>query len=433
MAISLHAFDDIAIITMLPVVVEQLNGQSLFGASFFAYLLASLISLVWAGAHTDRYGPRTAFVSGLLVFVVGLAVGAMATAMWQFVLGRALQGLGGGALHSVVFASINLAYDETRRKKAIAYLTTGWILPALLAPAMAGYVTEHWDWHWVFWGMIPFALMVGVITFQRMGSLAVTGADVRLRATNYEVVWRAFRIAAGIGALLASISLLQAGWMLVVAVVGISVFWRPLNFVFPEGIWIARAGLSAALALKFLIVFGFFGTEAFIPTLLKHEYGFTPFQAGAILTGAALSWTAATWIYELNAERISTRSVVLAGCSIMFCGLLILWVGLTVVKWPYASYVAWAVGAFGMGLVYPVTMVSAMSNTETGSEGHTATGAGMVDALGFSFAAGIGGALLNLTAGRGWSMLQSVQCIWLMMIVVVLLALWVGYFRYSDR
>ena len=130
--------------------VEQLNGQSLFGASFFAYLLASLISLVWAGAHTDRYGPRTAFVSGLLVFVVGLAVRCHGNRDVAICIGAGAAGLGGGALHSVVFASINLAYDETRRKKAIAYLTTGWILPALLAPAMAGYVTEHWDWHWVF-------------------------------------------------------------------------------------------------------------------------------------------------------------------------------------------------------------------------------------------------------------------------------------------
>lgn len=432
MAISLHAFDDIAIITMLPVVVEQLHGQDLFGASFFAYLLASVISLVWAGAHTDRYGPRRAFVLGLSVFIVGLAVGASASAMWQFVLGRALQGVGGGAVHSVVFASINLAYNETQRKKAVAFATTGWILPALLAPAIAGYVTQHWDWHWVFWGMIPFALLVGVITYRRLGDLQVDNPVTDARSSHYAVVWRATRIAAGIGLLLSAISLLQGLMMAMTSVAAILLFWTPLNSVFPTGIWLAKPGLSAALALKFLIVFSFFGAEAFIPVLLKNEYAFTPFQAGTVLTGAALTWTAATWIYERNAERVNIKTVLLVGCGAMFVGMTILLAGLTLFRQPELVYLAWALCAFGMGLIYPLTMISAMSNTETGSEGHTATGAGMVDALGFSFSAGIGGALLNVTSEMAWPMVQSIQCIWLLMMGVLVLAIGVCYSRFTT-
>lgn len=432
MAISLHAFDDIAIITMLPVVVEQLQGQDLFGASFFAYLLASVISLVWAGAHTDRYGPRRAFVVGLSVFIVGLVVGASASTMWQFVAGRALQGLGGGAIHSVVFASINLAYDETQRKKAVAYATTGWIVPALLAPAMAGYVTQYWDWHWVFWGMIPFAILVGGITFQRLGDLQVQNSLTKGRASHHQVILQAARIAVGIGLFLGAISLLQGITMVITGLVAIVVFWKPLNQVFPAGIWLAKPGLGAALALKFLIVFGFFGAEAFIPALLKNEYAFTPFQAGTVLTGAALTWTAATWIYEHYAERVKIKTVLLAGCSFMFLGIFVLLAGLIWWQLPGLAYLAWALSAFGMGLVYPLTMISAMSNTATGSEGHTSTGAGMVDALGFSFSAGIGGALLNITSDSGWPMVQSVQCIWLLMMTVLLLALWVSHSRYTT-
>lgn len=432
MAISLHAFDDIAIITMLPVVVEQLQGQTLFGASFFAYLLASVISLVWAGAHTDRYGPRRAFVAGLSVFVVGLAVGASATAMWQFVAGRALQGLGGGAIHAVVFASINLAYDEAQRKKAVAFATTGWIVPALLAPAIAGYVTQYWDWHWVFWGMIPFAVLVGVITFQRLGNLQVQNPITKAQASHHLVILRAARIAIGIGLLLGAISLMQGIAMVITGLIAMALFWAPLKQVFPAGIWLAKPGLGAALALKFLIVFGFFGAEAFIPVLLKNEFGFTPFQAGTVLTGAALTWTAATWIYERYAERVKIKTVLLAGCSFMFVGILVLVAGLTWWQTPEIAYLAWALSAFGMGLVYPLTMISVMSNTTTGSEGHTSTGAGMVDALGFSFSAGIGGALLNITSDSGWPLVQSVQCIWILMMGVVLLALWVSYSRYTT-
>lgn len=433
LAISLHAFDDIAIITMLPVVVEQLDGQHLFGASFFAYLLASLVSLVWAGAITDREGPRRPLITGLAIFIVGLLVGGLSTSMEQFVFGRALQGLGGGAMHSVVFASINLAYEESRRKRAIAFLTTAWIMPALLAPMIAGYITQHWDWHWVFLGMIPFAVGVGFITFNRLGSLAPVAADRTSSGENSrQLLGVAVRIALGIGLLLTAISLLQGAWLCILSVTGFLIFWKPLNTVFPRGIWTAQPGLSAALVLKFLLIFCFFGTETFIPTLLKHHFGYTPFQAGSVITGAALAWTIATWLYESNSTLFRSKSLLIMGCSTLCLGLILLLTGLTVIQQPLVSYFAWIVTAFGMGLAYPLTMMSAMSNTQAGNEGHTSTAAGMVDALGFSFSSGIGGALLNLTAARGWLMVDSVQLIWLLMIFVAILLIGISVTKYVE-
>ncbi len=418
---------------MLPVVVQQLNGQHLFGASFFAYLLASLVSLVWAGAITDREGPRRPFITGLAIFIVGLVVGALATSMWQFVLGRALQGLGGGAVHSVVFASINLAYEESKRKRAIAFVTSAWILPALLAPMISGYITQYWDWHWVFWGIIPFAMCVGLITYNRLGSLTpVIQESFPVSQNSQQLLGRAVRIALGIGLLLAAISLLHGLWLCAISIIGVLIFWRPLNTVFPSGIWTAQAGLGTALALKFLLVFSFFGAEAFIPTLLKNHYGYTPFQAGGVITGAAIAWTAATWVYESSVNLFRSKTILIVGCCIIFCGLNLLLIGLTVIQQPLVSYVAWIVTAFGMGLAYPLTMISAMSSTKAGSEGHTATAAGMVDALGFSFSSGIGGAILNMTTARGWLMVDSVQLIWLLMIFVAMLSIGIGIARYSE-
>jgi MFS family permease len=220
--------------------------------------------------------------------------------------------------------------------------------------------------------------------------------------------------------------------MVLAIAVAIMIFWRSLTQVFPAGIWVAKPGLGTALAMKFLVVFSFFGSESYIPVLLKHEFSFSPFEAGSVLTGAALTWTAATWIYERIADRVSVRTVILLGCGFMIIGMSVLIIGMTLLDVAYASYIAWALCAFGMGFAYPLTMVSAMSNTREGSEGNTATGAGMVDALGFSFSSGIGGAIVNITSAHQWPLLQSVQCIWLLMLTILMLALWVGVYRYVN-
>ena len=419
---SLHAFDDVAIVTMLPAVTRQLGGESWFGASFFAYLLSSLVSLVWAGHSTDRIGPRRPFIIGLMVFIVGLVVGALAQSMPQFVAGRALQGFGGGAIQAVVFSAINLAYNAAQRKRAISLLATAWILPALLAPMIAGYVTEVWDWHWVFWGMIPLAVLVCLISQRRLAHLS-RSVDTGVSTASPYLLLNTLRIALGIGVVLTGLNwFAHSEWLFVCLLSGGWLCVKPLLAVFPSGILRAAPGLSAALVLKGLLVYACLGSEAFLPAYLSHVYAYSTFQAGLVVTSGAASWILATWTYEAFSERFSVGRWLRFSTGVLFFGLACV---LLIVRFSFGVqwiYFAWALVCFGMGMSYAIAVATAMEYSAKGSEGATATGAGMVDAIGFSLASGMGGAIINVGRLHGVPLADSVPLIWWLNMLVAGLA-----------
>lgn len=434
-AMSLHAFDDVAIVTMLPEVTRQLGGETWFGASFFAYLLASLISLVWAGNLTDREGPRKPFLIGILIFIAGLFIGAFAVSMPQFVAGRALQGFGGGAIQAVVFSAINMAYDETGRKRAISLLASAWILPALLAPIIAGYITETWDWHWVFIGMIPLAILVCAATQRQLGSLSrqpKTPQGEQTQGSQDPLIFTTFRMTLGIGIFLSGLNWFNDSWALIIFLItGPLLFVKPLLSLFPPGILVARPGLSAALVLKGLLVYACIGSEAFVPVFLANIYDYNAFEAGSVVTSGAATWILATWLYEAQGDRFKTRTLLCFSSSLLLLGLLLLMSVLFQLGIPSLVYLAWAIVCFGMGMAYAIAIAEAMKYTEKGSEGATATGAGMVDAIGFSFASGIGGAILNTTASNGWLLSDSIHAIWIVNACMAATALYVSYSRFK--
>ena len=82
-------------ITVMPVVARDLHGLALYGWVFSSFELASLVGIVVAG-HDATGTARRPFVAGLVLFSAGLLVAGLAPAMWVLVVGRILQGLGGG-------------------------------------------------------------------------------------------------------------------------------------------------------------------------------------------------------------------------------------------------------------------------------------------------------------------------------------------------
>ena len=94
MAVTLNAFEAVAVVTAMPAISKELNGDRLYGAAFSAYMLANLVALVVGGEQSDRRGPAAPFLGGVAVFAVGLVVAGLAPTMEIVLLGRVLQGAG---------------------------------------------------------------------------------------------------------------------------------------------------------------------------------------------------------------------------------------------------------------------------------------------------------------------------------------------------
>ena len=102
-----------------------------------AFQLGLLVGIVVAGGQADRRGPGPPFVAGVLVFMAGLTIGGLAPSMLVLVLARGLQGLGAGAIPAVAYAAIGRSYPEALRPRVFAVLSTAWVVPGLIGPALS--------------------------------------------------------------------------------------------------------------------------------------------------------------------------------------------------------------------------------------------------------------------------------------------------------
>src|SRR3954470_20179837 len=106
LALFLFALDQTVVGVALPVISTKLNGASLYTWAVTIYLLTSTISGPIYGKLSDLYGRRPIFIWALGLFLVASILCGLSQEMWQFILFRGLQGLGGGAVFPVALAVV---------------------------------------------------------------------------------------------------------------------------------------------------------------------------------------------------------------------------------------------------------------------------------------------------------------------------------------
>ena len=418
LAVSVHAFDELSVVTALPVITADLGGRGLYGAVFSAYLLASLVGLVLGGGAATRSGPARSFGLGLGVFAAGLAVGAAAPSMEIVVAGRALQGLGGGMISATVLVVVNRGFAAEERARVMAWNASAWVVPALVGPAAAGAVAEWASWRWVFAGLLPAVALAAALGVPAMRGLGAAGEarDVRDELVD------GLRLAAGLGLALFALARPPGAATLAAAAAGLALAAGPLGRVLPAGLARLRPGPPAAVGLKMLLVFAFFGTEAFVPLALVEIHGAPAGVAGLALTGAALAWTAGAHLHSRLAARVAAPWLGAAGAAGVLLGVGTMLALLDPAQPLALAFVAWALAGLGMGVGYNTATVAAMAGTPAGAEGATSTALGIADAVAISVATGLGGAVLAAAERGGVAAGGALAPVWIGTAAVALAA-----------
>jgi len=397
----LVAFEVTSVITALPTITDELGGDSLYGVTLAIYTLSNLVALVATGEFADRRGPALPFVLCIATLIIGLVVAAVAPSMTWVVVGRAVQGAGTGGFTPIAYSLVKRAFPEDRQPMVYAYLSAGWVLPSLFAPALSGWVTDTFGWEWVFLGLIPFALA--------MGALAV-GPMTRFPAQPLERhssrVPSAITAAAGIGLLVTGLRFANLVAALAAVVIGVALAFPALRRLFPVGYLSARHGFAAVVACRILATATFLGADSFIPLAADRIHGQRPLVQGFVIIGAALSWTVGSWI-SARRPPANPAAAIRNGFLLLLLGLVlvtpVLWSG-----WPMvATFFGWAVGGLGMGLLFNPATVAAMSYAVDGREGVVSSQIALADAVGFSLMGGIGGATVAIADRTSWSLASA--------------------------
>jgi MFS family permease len=397
LAVTLVAFEALAIATVLPVVSRQLGDLRLYGWVFSAFLLSSLIGIVVAGTLADRVPLGRPMLTGLGLFAIGLVIGGTAPTMAILVAGRAVQGLGAGVVPAVAYVAISRGYPEGCRPRMFAVLSTAWVIPGLIGPAIAALVASAVGWRWVFLGLLPLVIVAGLLAV-----LALRGVPRPAAATaRPELPYRpVLGVVAGAGVALASLSSGQLPIVVVGVLAGGALLVVSLRRLVPPGTLLGRRGLPATILGRGLLTCSFFAGDAYVPyaiTAVRHA----PTEMGALaLTAATMTWTAGSWVQARWITRVGPRRLIRLGEGMVFIGLALMSVTLLPSVPVALGIVAWGIAGFGIGQAYAPLSVTTLDRATRGQEGRATSALQLFDVLGQAVGTGVAGAIVA-GAARG--------------------------------
>jgi MFS family permease len=392
LTVTLVAFEALAVSTIMPIVAKELGGFELYGWVFTAFMLGSLIGIVVVGGLIDRRGLGRPFAVGIGLFATGLIIGGLAPSMEVLVGARFLQGLGAGTVPPIAYVAIGRSLPERLRPQMFATLSTAWVLPGLLGPAVAGVVGETIGWRFVFLGLLPLIAISAGIAYPQVRRVGPDPAALMTASTLRARLPLALVVALGIGLLLAGLTSGQPPLLIGLGAVGSALALWSLRRLTPPGTLRARRGLPAAVLIRGIITFAFFAVDAYIALALVEWRGLSAAEAGIALTAATLTWTSGSWIQARLSSRFPTERFVQAGIAVLIVGLATFLLVLLPEVSPWLAVPTVGLAGLGMGLAYSPLALIVLREAAGAEQGRASSALSLTDSLGTALGTGITGA-----------------------------------------
>ncbi|HXC56476.1 MAG TPA: DHA2 family efflux MFS transporter permease subunit [Rhizomicrobium sp.] len=292
------------------------------------YLMAEVIAIPLTGWLTRALSLRWMFAAATLGFTLASVACAMCTALSPFIALRVVQGFCGGMLIPGVFTSVFVMMPEKHRIAATALAGTLAVIAPTVGPAIGGYLTEHYSWHWIFLinlgpGILVASLVAGYV---RLGKPDLS----ELRRIDY------FAIALA-AAFLATLELVlkeapKYDWqgvfvyacIVICIVTGTGAIWRSLysRHAFVDLTRFRERTFTLGCVLSFVLGLGLYGSVYLLALFLGIVREHSPWEIGTIMivSGAAQLATApvAAWLES----KIDPRILTAFGYSLFSAGLI---------------------------------------------------------------------------------------------------------------
>ena len=164
LAMFLSALEQTIVAPALPAIGKSLGDFDNLPWVVTAYLLAATAATPLFGKLTDIHGRRTIMLLAIGIFIVGSLVCALAPTMWVLIVGRGLQGIGGGGLIPIAQTIIADLLSPRERPMAQSYTSVVFMSASILGPVLGGLLTDHLHWSFIFWINLPLGAVALVMT-----------------------------------------------------------------------------------------------------------------------------------------------------------------------------------------------------------------------------------------------------------------------------
>lgn len=400
--IFLAAFEVLAVTTVMPLVAADLDGENLYALAFSVPLAAGVVGMVVAGNWTDRSGPLAPLLAAGALFVVGLVIAGLAPDMPVLVLGRLVHGIGGAAVIVPLYVIVARVYPESIRARVFAGFAAAWVIPSIIGPAIAGFIAEQVDWRWVFLGVIGLVLPAGammLVPLLRVRELVA--GDPNVPWSRSRLAWALLAATAALGVSLSTE--LPDPWRWVVAVGSIALTVVAVRPLMPPGTLRAARGMPATVLMRAVVAGAFFGTEIYLPYLLIARYEFSPSLAGAVLTGAGISWATASWLQGRLGDRVSNVDAVRIGTGVLAAALFVVLLVAVLGLSPIIAFITWTLAGAGMGFMYPRFSVAVLELSPKPEQGFNSAALTIGESLGAAIALAVTALVASAVVGGAFT------------------------------
>ena len=293
---------------------------------FSAYNIAYAAGLLTAGRLADAFGRKRAFLSGLMIFMLGSILCAVSPTAIFMVIARVIQAVGGAILTPASLALVLPEFAVEKRSAAIGIWGAVGGISAASGPMVGGFLVDTFGWHSVFLVNVPFCLLAFVIGLKL---LRESRDETAPRTVDY---FGALLVVLGVGLL--TLMIVQSdewGWVsnrsLIIFAISfllIGAFvWRCNQVAHPVlDLRLFRLPFVTAAAIGgFAFSMGFFSMIFVNTQWLQVVWGYSPSLSGIAGSPGPLAAAFVAAPAGKLANRIGHGKVVAAGALIMSLGI----------------------------------------------------------------------------------------------------------------
>jgi EmrB/QacA subfamily drug resistance transporter len=151
--------DQTIVATALPAIAASLGEVDRIAWIVVSYLIATATIAPVYGRLGDAFGRRRMMFVALAVAIAGSTVSAVSNSIEMLIVGRLIQGLGGGGLLSLSHALIGQSVPPVDRARYQGFLATVAVMASVVGPVVGGFLTEHFGWRSIFLLNIPLCVL----------------------------------------------------------------------------------------------------------------------------------------------------------------------------------------------------------------------------------------------------------------------------------
>ncbi|AZO75276.1 MAG: MFS transporter [Mesorhizobium sp.] len=391
LSMLLAALDQTIVAPALPTIARALGHAEYLPWIVAGYLLTGTAMAPLYGKISDVYGRRPVIYAAILIFLLGSLVSALAPSMLVLVIGRAIQGAGGGGLFALAQTVIGDLVPPRERARYAAWIAGTWAVASVAGPLLGGVFAEHLHWSLIFWINLPIGFLAMAIINNPLKKLPIAAKHHRID---------------GLGAVLLVVAtallLLALNWggstypwfspEILGLVACSAVFWvlfalrlvRAAEPLISLEVLGNRIVLAGTLSL-FLLQAANIGASVYLPVYLQSVVGLSVSESGTAMLGLLLGTVAgATFSGRMIPRFVHYKRIAMVGLILAIVCISVLSAIAGHASLLEVEILTTLIG-LGSGTTYPVSTVSVQNAVDRAHLG-VATGV-------LTFLRSLGGAL----------------------------------------